>query len=447
MWKTLRNAWKIEDVRKRILFTLFMVIVIRIGAQIPVPGTDAAWIADNMSGLLKDGAFNIFNSFTGHSLDKFSILALSITPYITSSIVMELLSIAIPKLEELHKEGNEGRKKINSYTRYLTVALSLVEGLAMSWGFGNSGLYGTHKPLWFYVAVSTIALTAGSAFLMWIGEQITDKGIGNGISIVLLVNILSSIPGDLWTLFTTFTSGKTIALAVVIIIVTVAAILAIVVFVVWVNGAQRKIPVQYAGKIVGRRTLGGQQSNIPLKVMTASVIPVIFASSLMSIPAMVTQFVTNFSGNAGTGEVTFWNHVVYFLSSNYWFRIGIPWYYSLGVILYLALIFVFAYFYTSITFNPTEVAENLKKQGGFVPGIRPGKPTSDYLNSVLNRLVFIGACALSIVALIPIVVAGLFNVTNVSFLGTSLIIIVGVILETLQQIEGRLVAREYDSIF
>ncbi len=441
MWKTLKNAWGIEDVRKRILFTLFMVIIIRVGAQIPVPGTDASLIKEVLDSMNASGAFNIFNSFTGHSLDQFSILALSITPYITSSIVMELLSIAIPKLEELHRDGNEGRKKINSYTRYLTVVLALVESIAMSIGFGNQGLYGSNEPIWFYVVVSVLALTAGSAFLMWIGEQITDKGIGNGISIVLLVNSLSGTPEDLGVLFTTFTSGKTIALSVVIVILTVAAILLIVAFVVWVNGAQRKIPVQYAGKIVGRRSLGGQQSNIPLKVMTASVIPVIFASSLMSIPGMISQFIDTGS------EVTFWNHVVYFLSSSYWFRAGIPWYYSLGVILYLGLIFVFSYFYTSITFNPTEVAENLKKQGGFVPGIRPGKPTADYLNSVLNRMVFIGAVALSIVALIPIVVAGVFNISNVSFLGTSLIIIVGVILETLQQIEGRMVAREYDSIF
>ena len=440
MFKTLKNAWGIEDVRKRILYTLFMVIVIRVGAQIPVPGTDASVIKSVLDSMNESGAFNIFNSFTGSSLERFSILALSITPYITSSIVMELLTIAIPKLEELHRDGNEGRKKIAKYTRYLTVILALAEAIAMSIGFGNQGLFGDNYN-WFYVVVSILALTAGSAFLMWVGEQITDKGIGNGISIVLVVNILSGIPEDLGVLFTTFTSNKSIPLAVVIVIATVAFILLIVAFVVWVNGAVRKIPVQYSGKIVGRRTLGGQQSNIPLKVMTASVIPVIFASSLMSIPAMIMQFT-----GSGTGD-TIWNRIVYFLSSSYWFRTGIPWYYSLGVIVYLALIFVFAYFYTSITFNPTEVSDNLKKQGGFIPGIRPGKPTADYLNSVLNRIVFIGACALAIVALIPIIISGVFNISQVSFLGTSLIIIVGVILETLQQLEGRMVAREYDSIF
>jgi len=312
----------------------------------------------------------------------------------------------------------------------------------MSIGFGTNGLFSA-TPTWFYIVTSVIALTAGSAFLMWVGEQITEKGIGNGISIVLLVNILAGIPEDLGTMFTVFTSGKSTPLKVLIIILVVAAILAVVAFVVFVNGAQRKIPVQYAGKIVGRRTMGGQQSNIPLKVMTASVIPVIFASSLMSIPAMIAQF------TGGIDQTTVWGKIMMVLSSNYWFStLGTPyWFTSFGVIIYLALIFVFSYFYTSITFNPTEVAENLKKQGGFVPGIRPGKPTADYLNSVLNKLVFIGACTLSIVALIPIVVAGVFGVGNVSFLGTSLIIIVGVILETLQQIEGRMVSREYDSIF
>ncbi len=440
MLKTVKIAWGIDDVRKLRLYTILMIVLIRVGAQIPVPGTNASVIKEIMDAMNESGAFNIFNSFTGHSLEQFSILALSITPYITSSIVMELLTIAIPKLEELHRDGNEGRKKIAKYTRYLTVVLALAEAIAMAIGFGSQGLFGTRYN-WFYVVVCVLALTAGSAFLMWVGEQITDKGVGNGISIVLVVNILAGIPEDMKVLFTNVVSGKSIPLSVLLSILTVAVIVLIVAFVVWVNGAVRKIPVQYSGKIVGRRTLGAQQSSIPLKVMTASVIPVIFASSLMSIPAMIMQFT-----GSGTGD-SFWNKVVYFLSSSYWFRTGVPWYYSFGVVIYLALIFVFAYFYTSITFNPTEVSDNLKKQGGFIPGIRPGKPTADYLNSVLNRIVFIGASALAIVALIPIVISGTTGISRVSFLGTSLIIIVGVILETLQQIEGRMVAREYDSIF
>ena len=325
------------------------------------------------------------------------------------------------------------------YTRYLTVGLALIESIAMAIGFGNQGLFTTKNA--FYIIVCVITLTAGSAFLMWIGERITEKGIGNGISIVLVVNILSGIPEELGVLFNFVTSGRSIAASIVLCTITAAAILAIVAFVVWLNGAQRKIPVQYAGKIQGRRTLGGQSSNIPLKVLTSSVIPVIFASSLMSIPAMITQFVGQINYN------TVWGKIIMFLSSSYWFNKNVGWYYSFGVLFYIALIFIFAYFYTSITFNPIEVADRMKKQGGFIPGIRPGRPTSDYLNSVLNKIVFIGACGLSIVALIPIIVAGVFNIGRISFLGTSLIIIVGVILETLSQIEGKMVEREYDSIF
>ena len=438
MFKTLKNAWRIEDIRKRLLYTLLMVVVIRVGAQIPVPGSNPSAVAE-IFGKLNNDAFNIFNSFTGSSLEKFSILALSITPYITASIIIELLTIAIPKLEELQKDGAEGRKKMTKYTRYLTVVLSLIEGTAMSIGFGNQNLF-THYNA-FYVIVCVITLTAGSAFLMWIGEQITDKGVGNGISVVLVVNILAGIPEELGVIFTTFTSGKSIAASVVISIVIIAFILAIIMFVVWLHGAQRKIPVQYSGRIRGRASLGGQTSFIPLKVLTASVIPVIFASSLMSLPAMIAQFV-------GTIDYTkFWGKVIMFLSSSYWFNSRAGWVYSLGVIVYIVLIFVFAYFYTSITFNPIEVADNMKKQAGFIPGIRPGRPTSDYLNSVLNYIVFIGAAGLSIVALIPIIFAGVFSIGRMSFLGTSMIIIVGVILETIQSVEGRMVDRAYDSIF
>ena len=439
MFKTLRNAWRIEDIRKRILFTIAMIVVIRVGAQIPVPGTNAEAVKEIFASLQND-AFNIFNSFTGKSLENFSILALSITPYITSSIIIELLTIAIPKLEELQRDGQEGRKKITKYTRYLTVVLALIEGTAMSLGWKN--LFTEYNA--FYVIVCVVTLTAGVAFLMWVGEQITDKGVGNGISIVLVVNILAGIPEELGVVFTKVTTNRSIPAAVVLSIITVAFILAIVMFVVWLHGAQRKIPVQYSGRIRGRSSLGGQTSFIPLKVLTASVIPVIFASSLMSLPAMVAQFVGD-----GAYSHPFWGHVIRFLSTSYWFNFSTKtsWVYSFGVLLYLALIFVFAYFYTSITFNPIEVADNMKKQAGFIPGIRPGKPTSDYLRTVLNYIIFIGAAGLSIVALIPIIIGGVFTIGKISFLGTSLIIIVGVILETLQNIEGRMVDRAYDSIF
>lgn len=442
MLKTIKSAWAVKDVRDRILYTLFMIVVIRIGAQIPVPGTKASVIASYLEGLNSTGAFNIFNSLTGNSLESFSILALSITPYITASIIMELLTVAIPKLEELQRDGNEGRKKIAEYTRYATVVLAIIEAVAMTIGFSRQADFFVHNNL-FYRIVCVIALTAGSAFLMWVGERITEKGVGNGISIVLLVNILSGIPQDLKVLFTSLNGkAQSIPATVVIDIIAIAVIIAIIVFTVWLNGGIRKIVTQYSGKIVGRRTAGAQQSNIPLKVLTASVIPVIFASSIMSIPSMIAQFV----GGANTSTV--WSYIIGILSPSYWFRADMPWFFSLGVILYIFLIFVFAYFYTSITFNPTEVAENLKKQGAFVPGIRPGKPTANYLNSVLNVVVFIGAIGLSIVALIPIVLTGVLGIVgSISFLGTSLIIIVGVILETLEMIGGRMATREYDSIF
>ena len=440
MWKTLKNAWQIDDVRKRILFTFLMIIIIRIGANIPVPGTDASVVKSILSASAEN-SFNILTIFTGTSLEKFSILALSISPYITASIIIELLTIAIPALEELSKEGNDGRKKIAQITRYATVGLALIESIAMTIGFGNQGLFGNYNRI-FYSIICVITLTAGSAFLMWIGERITDKGIGNGISIVLVVNILSSVPSELQAIWTVFTSGKQIAVVIVIAVVIIAAILALVAFVVFLNGGMRKIPVQYAGKMAGRRTIGGGSSNIPLKVLTSSVIPVIFASSIMSIP----QMIVNFSG-ATPDYNTFWGQVIMFLSQNSWFNPNYPWWCSFGALLYIVLVFVFAYFYTYITFNPIEVADNLKKQSGFIPGIRPGRPTGDYLTSVLNSIIFIGACGLAIVALIPIVFGGLTSVGHISFLGTSLIIIVGVILETLQQIEGKMVSREYDSIF
>ena len=363
MLNTLRSAWRIEDIRKRLIFTFLMVIAIRVGSQIPVPGTNPSVVAAIFSNL-NNGAFNIFNSFTGSSMENFSIMALSITPYITSSIIMELLTIAIPALEELQRDGNEGRKKIVEYTRYLTVILALIESIAMAISFGNQGLFQTKNA--FYIITCVITLTAGSACLMWIGERITEKGIGNGISIVLLVNILASIPEELGVMWTTFTSGRSIAASIVISILIIAVIGLIVIFVVWLNGGIRKIPVQYSGKMQGRRSFGGQSSNIPLKVLTASVIPVIFASSLMSIPAMIGQLVGNIDYN------TFGGKIVLFLSSSSWFNNSVPWYYSFGVVIYIALIIVFAYFYTSITFNPNEIADNMKKRGGSIPGIRSG---------------------------------------------------------------------------
>lgn len=375
------------------------------------------------------------NAITGGSFSSMSLFALSITPYITSSIIMQLLTIAIPKLEEMQKEGEDGRKKIAEYTRYLTVGLALFESSAMAVGLGGQGLLlEDHRNFWGYLTV-VAAMTAGSALLMWIGERITEKGIGNGISIVLLINIVSSLPQDILSLYERFMAGKSVAVATVAAIIVLAVILATVVFVLILNGAERRIPVQYSKKMQGRRMIGGQSTHIPLKVNTAGVIPVIFASSIMSMPVMVAQFFQ-------VDYSTIGGKILLALSSSNWFRPESP-AYSVGLILYIVLIVLFAYFYTSITFNPMEVANNMKKSGGFVPGIRPGKPTSDYLNNILNNIVFIGAIGLVIVCIIPIIASGLFSVGNLSFGGTSLIIIAGVVLETIKAVESMMLVRNY----
>ncbi len=432
MLETLRNAFRIKDIRKKLFFTFCMIVVIRMGSQLPIPGVDrnyfAQWFAQQSS-----DAFNFFSAFTGGSFERMSIFALSITPYITSSIIMQLMTIAIPALEEMHRDGEEGRKKIASITRYVTVALALIESIAMTIGFGNSGLIPNMNILSGFTVVA--ALTAGSAFLMWIGERITENGVGNGISIVLLVNILSSIPGDITGLFELFVRGKSLAKGGFAALIIIAVILVTIVLVILLDDAQRRIPVQYAKKMQGRKMLGGQSTYIPLKVNTAGVIPVIFASSLMSIP----QIIMSFTGkNAGTGVG---GTILGMLSQNNWFNLSHP-VYSVGLLLYIALIVFFAYFYTSITFNPIEVADNMKKQGGFIPGIRPGKPTTDYLNKVLGYIIILGAIGLIIVVLIPIFFNGMFG-AQVSFGGTSIIIIVGVILETLKQIESQMLVRNY----
>lgn len=431
MLETLRNAFRVKDIRRKLFFTFCMIVVIRFGSQLPIPGVNrnyfAQWFAQN-----SNDAFNFFSAFTGGSFEKMSVFALSITPYITSSIIIQLLTIAIPALEEMHKDGEEGRKKIAAITRYVTVALALIESIAMTVGFGKSGLITNYNFLNGLTVV--VALTAGSAFLMWIGERITENGVGNGISIVLMVNILSSIPSDITGLFEMFVKGKTIARGALAGVIIIGVIVITVVLVIILNDAQRKIPVQYAKKMQGRKMVGGQSTFIPLKVNTAGVIPVIFASSLMSIP----QIIISFSGANLTGVPA---TIVGMLSQGNWFNLSRP-VYSIGLILYIVLIVFFAYFYTSITFNPIEVADNMKKQGGFIPGIRPGKPTQDYLDKVLGYIIFIGAAGLIIVVLVPVFFNGMFG-ASVSFGGTSIIIIVGVVLETLKQIESQMLVRNY----
>ncbi len=432
MWKTFQNAFKINEIRKKILFTFFILVVVRLGACIPIPGVNTAYFADwfaRQSGT----AFNFFDAMTGGSFTQMSVFALSITPYITSSIIIQLLTIAIPKLEEMQKEGEEGRKFIGKLTRYVTVALALIESTAMTISFGRSGLL-LHFT-WYNAIVVIVTMTAGSAVLMWLGERVTEKGVGNGISIILLINILSGLPGDFMSLYERFMAGTSVAKAALSAVIILAVILAMVAFVVYLQGGERRIPVQYAKKMQGRKFVGGQSSNIPLKVNTAGVIPVIFASSLMSIPSVISQFFN-------VDYSTFGGRILLGLSSSNWCRPQDP-ILSLGLLVYILLIVAFAYFYTSITFNPIEIADNMKKQGGFIPGIRPGRPTSDYLNRILNYIVFIGAVGLTIVAVIPILFSGLFNIGSLSFGGTSIIIIVGVILETLKQIESQMLVRYY----
>lgn len=432
MFKTLQNAFKVKDVRHRIFYVLLMLVIIRVGSQIPVPGVNSEYFKEWFASQGGD-AFNFLDAFTGGSFSSMSILALSITPYITSSIIMQLMTIAIPKLEEMQKDGEDGRKKIAAITRYLTIGLSLFESTTMAIGFGNRGLIQDINAWKVIVVVAT--LTAGSAFLMWIGEQINEKGVGNGISIVLLINIVSRIPSDLGTLYESFIKGKIIAKALLAALIIAAIIIAVVVLVVILNSAERRIPVQYSKKMQGRKMAGGQTSHIPLKVNTAGVIPVIFASSIMSIPSIIASLLGK-TGGTGIGS-----QIMAAMSTNNWFNKQHPWY-SLGLIFYIVMVIFFAYFYTSITFNPLEVADNIKKQGGFVPGIRPGKPTVDYLTKLLNYIIFIGAAGLTIVAVIPFFFNGVFG-ANVSFGGTSIIIIVGVILDTLKQIESMMVVRNY----
>lgn len=432
MLQTVRNAFKIKEIRDRILFTLLMLVVIRIGTELPVPGVDGEFFSNWLENNIGD-SLGFFSAITGGSFENMSVFALNITPYITASIIMQLLSIAIPKLEELHRDGEEGRKKIISITRYLTVVLALVEAVAMVIGFGRQGYLLEFNAI--NVIMVIAALTAGSTALMWIGERITEKGIGNGISIVLTINIISRIPSDLTSLFNQFVKGQEIANQVLNAAIIVAIILGVIVLVVLLQGGIRKIPVQYSRKVQGRKQVGGQMTHIPLKINTAGVIPIIFAQSLMQFPVMIATFLDK-GGGDGIGS-----KILRMLSQSNWCNLSEP-IYSIGLIIYVVLVIAFAYFYTTITFNPLEIADNMKKQGGFIPGIRPGKPTSEYLTKILNYIIFIGAVGLTIIAIIPIIFSGFFN-ASVSFGGTSLIIIVGVIIETLKQVESKMLERNY----
>ena len=434
MISTIGRALKNADVRKRLFFMLGILIVVRLGSLIPIPGVNTGYFSSLLSSL-GDGNLSYLNAFTGGSFERLSLFALGITPYITSSIIVQLLTIAIPKLEEMQREGEDGRKKMEKVTRFITLGLAIAESVAMAIGFGRQGLikgYETMSTGHYVMAliIVIIALIVGATALMWLGEQITDRGVGNGISIILLFNIISGLPGDFANLFDQFIKGHQAGHAIAAIAIIGGVVLGMILLVCLLSDAERRIPVQYSQKVVGRRVFGGQSSHIPLKVNTAGVMPVIFASSIIQFPVIITQLVTRSQPE--------WTK---FLTPSFWFNTN-QWHYTAGLAVYVGLIIAFAYFYTSITFNPLEIADNLKRGGGVIPGVTPGKATSDYLQAILNRIIIVGAIGIAIVAVIPIVFSGIFG-ASVSFGGTSLIIIVGVILETLKQIEAMMRNKNY----
>lgn len=413
MLEAIRNAWKIADLRKRILFTLGMFLVFRVGAHITAPGLDPKAVSD----LFSQGLFGFVDLISGGALKQLSIFALNIGPYVTASIVINLLAVIIPSWERMMKEGEEGRKKITQYSRYATVILAFIQGFATAWGLRNSGA--VLNPSIGSLLLIAVSFTAGTAVLMWIGELITDKGVGNGISLIIFANIVSRLPAGLVSIFEAVRVGT---LNIFIVILLAALALAVIAGVVLVQEGQRRIPVQYAKRVVGRKMYGGQSTHIPLRINQAGVIPVIFASSLLMFPQMVTQFIKHPVAERIAG----------------WFTFGSP----LHVILYIAFIIAFSYFYTFMQFNPRDVSDNLKKYGGFIPGLRPGKPTTDYLYKVVNRLILVGAVFLSFIVLLPLLLSGAVKY-NIGLGGNALLIVVGVALETMKQIEAQMAIRHY----
>lgn len=416
--KTLKKVWSAKELRNRILFTLIMLIFIRMVSQITVPGVNSEFLKSYFS---NNEAFNLMNAFTGGGLERLSVFALGVTPYITSSIIIQLFTISFPRLEQLAKEGESGRKKLTKYTQYVTLVLSLVNSISLVIGFKNQMLI-TKNYLTYAVVVAT--LTGGSMILVWLGNRITEKGIGNGISMILLFNILSRMPQDMKTLYECFMQGKTwtkMTMAGLAIAMTIVVVICLTLI---LNSAERRIPVIYTQKMQGRRFAGDGASNIPMKVNTAGVMPVIFATSLMTFPALIL-------GLLGKTPNGIWATVTKALNSNNWFDPS-NWLPTVGYILYVLLLIFFAYYYTTITFNSAEIANNLKKAGATIPGKRPGKDTEMYLQKILKHVIIIGVIGLLIVCTIPLVISGVTG-ANVSFGGTSLIIVVSVILEAVKQ--------------
>ena len=436
MFNTIKNALKTPDVRKKLLYTLVLIIIFRLGCYITVPGVDTFQLAEAFNG---QGMASLIDMISGGAFSRLSIFAMSISPYITASIVIQLLAMVIPSLERLTKEGGEeGRQKINKYTKILTIVLALVEGLGIYLAYRGSGIFVKIADNEFITgATVVISLMAGTAILMWLGDQITNKGIGNGISMIIFVGIIAGLPSavtTIWNLIAGSGSFSTTGLLIALGIILGAIIL--VAGVVFVQQAERRVPVQYSKRVVGRKMVGAQNTNIPLKLAMAGVMPVIFASSFMTFPAMIIQmFVPDIQTQTG-----FWNTIYNFSIATSTSNVAIG--YSIAnAIVYLLLIIGFTYFYTYATFNPAEVSNNIKKNGGFVPGIRAGKPTTDYLSSIISKLTLFGGLFLAVIAIIPMLLR--FTNLNIAFGGTSILIVVGVALETVQQLESQLVMRHY----
>ena len=419
MLKTISQSWKVAEIRSKMIFTLLMLVVFRIGSNIPVPNINRAVLSEMFTG--EAGLFDLFDLFSGGAFSNFTIFALSITPYITASIIVQLLTMAFPYFQRLAQEGTEGRKKMAQITRYLTVVLGLIQATGLTIGLFRKAVIDTSV---FSIIVVILVLTAGTAFLMWLGEQINDKGIGNGISLIIFAGIVARIPSGIRSLATSVQDGAISAVTLVILVVIAVLVIA---GVVMIQEGQRRIPVQYAKRVVGRKMYGGQSTHIPIKVNQSGVIPIIFSLSLLSFPLTITYF---FPNTAFTEWVTKW------LSPS-----GNPGVWIYGV-LNIILIIAFTYFYTGITFNPNEVANNLKANGGFIPGIRPGKATEDYLNKVMSRITIVGAIFLALVATLPTIISVLTSL-QIHFGGTSLLIAVGVALETVRALENQMLMRNY----
>ena len=423
MWSSIENIFKIPELKKRIYITLALLVVYRVGVHVPTPGIDGTALATFFAGK-KGTLLGLFDMFSGGALERLSVFALGIMPYISASIILQLLTVTIPHLERLSKEGEQGRKKITQYTRYGTILLSVIQGFGISIGLESMSSPGgapvVIHPGWEFRIMTVMTLTAGTAFIMWLGEQITERGIGNGISLIIFAGIIVRMPNAIRNTFRLLSTGEMGIFSVLILLVLMILVVA---FIIYMEQGQRRIPVQYAKRVVGRKMYGGQSTHLPLKVNTSGVIPPIFASSIIMFPATIASFIT------------------------------IPWMQSLASAvrpgnivyesLYVGFIFFFCYFYTAVTFNPADVADNMKKQGGYIPGIRPGKRTADHIDRVLTRITLGGAIYVSAVCVLPSVLTTKFNVPFY-FGGTALLIVVGVAIDTIQQIESHMLARHYE---